>query len=141
MTQPANMMSLGLFVFQLKTVPLEQDQRDTRYAWPHHHAASRGPSYQFNGLDEDKLTLSGKLVPPVTGGREQLDKLRAMGAKGKSWNLVSGTGEDKGAWFIERVQETGSILGPDGMPREIQFTIDLKLAPDLKALGKLQESA
>lgn len=141
MTEPANMMSLGLFVFQLSTLPFDKDQRDTKYAWPKRHAASRGPSYQFNGLDEDRYTLTGKLVPPVTGGREQLDKVRTMGAKGNSWNLVSGTGEDKGAWFIERVQETGVILGPDGTPREIDFTIELKLAPDLEALGKLEDSA
>ena len=136
-----SMMSLGLFVFTINTAMFDQMQRDNKFLWAKKMSVGRGPLYQFVGVDDETISLSGILVPPITGGAEELEKLRAMGKQGKSWNLVSGTGEDLGAWFIENVSESGSLFKADGTARKIDFSMNLKLAPNLDDLGKLQDSA
>jgi phage tail protein len=141
MTQDNNFMSLGLFVFTVQTAIYDKLQRDTKIMWGKKQAIGVGPTHQFVGLDEDRITLSGSLVPPITGGADQIDKLRAMSLKGKSWNLVDGAGKDLGAWFIDSVSQTGSFFKGNGEARRIEFSLSLKLAPDLKALGNLRDSA
>lgn len=135
-----SMMSLGLFVFTINSAPYDQLQRDTKFLWSKKQAVGVGPTYQYLGLDGDSISLSGSLVPPITGGPEGLQKLRDMAGRGKSWNLVSGTGEDMGTWFIEQVSETGTLFKADGTARKIDFSLSLKLAPNLDDLGKLKDS-
>lgn len=140
MTSTSTMMSLGLFVFKMDTAPFEQYSRDTTMRIAKKQANSLGPVHQNLGLDSDTLELSGYLVPPITGGAEAIEKLRNMQLNGKSWNLVDGAGKDLGAWFIESLKETGTNLKHDGTARKIEFSLSLRLNPDLKALGDLKDS-
>lgn len=135
------MMSLGLFVFTMDTAMYDKFQRKTKFLLGKKQAMGLGPSYQYGGLADDAITLTGVLSPPITGGPEQLEDLRKMGLKGRSWNLVDGSGKDLGAWFIEDIEETGSHHDAKGRARKTEFALSLKLAPDLKALGNLRDSA
>jgi len=140
MTTTNKMMSLGMFVFSLTTMPVNTINRDSQYEWPKNQAAGLGPVYQFNGVGAETLSLEGSLIDGITAGTDQLDKLRDMATSGKSWNLVDGSGADLGAWFISSISETRSHLKSDGSPRRVDFTLNLTLAPDLKNLGNLKDS-
>ena len=63
------MMVLGLFVFQLRTVPYQQLQYQRNWRHVTNNRVNRRPTTQFLGPDNDQLTLSGVLMPEVTGGR------------------------------------------------------------------------
>ena len=136
-----SLMSLGLFVFELRSAPYEKLSRTSGWRWGKKDRVGTGPAYEFIGAGEDSITLTGALVPPVTGGPETLATLRRMAADGKAWGLVNGAGEDLGAWIIETVTEDQSHIAGDGTPRRIDFTVTLKYAPDLERLGRLAASA
>uniref|UniRef100_UPI001BD36111 phage tail protein n=1 Tax=Sodalis sp. dw_96 TaxID=2719794 RepID=UPI001BD36111 len=66
------MMTLGLFVFTLKTVPYQNLNRATEYRWPTNSRVGLPPAAQFLGPGNDHITLSGILLPELTGGRLSL---------------------------------------------------------------------
>src|SRR5690606_23423015 len=92
------MMALGLFVFSLETLAYQDFQRQT--AWVHGKTSRVGanPARQFQGRDDDTITLSGVLLPGLAGTVLSLDALRAMGDTGKAWPLIEGTGKIYGVW-------------------------------------------
>lgn len=119
------MMTLGMFVFEVKSLPYQQLQRSSQ--WRHASQARIGqrPAYQYLGPGEDSITLSGILLPELTGGRMTLDDIRIMADEGKAWPLIEGSGRVYGFWSVRAVTETDSVFFRDGVPRKIEFTIDL----------------
>lgn len=61
------MMVLGLYVFMLRTVPYQELQYQRSWRHAANSRVNRRPSTQFIGPDNDSLTLSGVLLPEVTG--------------------------------------------------------------------------
>ncbi|MEX9172536.1 phage tail protein, partial [Salmonella enterica] len=76
--------------------------------------------------DNDSLTLSGVLLPEVTGGRLSLLALEQMAELGKAWPLIEGSGTIYGMFVIESLSQTKTEFFASGMPRRIEFTITLK---------------
>jgi phage protein U len=136
------LMSLGLFAFSLQTAPFETLKRETAWRWAAKDRVGRAPAYQSLGPGEDSLTIDGTLIPTVTGGTANLDKLREMMSSGKAWILTAGTGQVMGKWFIEKVSETRSHMVINGAPRKIEFSLTLKAYPDDDdaLLGRLMDS-
>lgn len=136
------LMSLGLFVFSLDTAPFQTLKRSTAQRWARHDRTGKGPAYQYTGQGEDKISIDGTLAPDITGGTGNLDKLRKMAAKGKSWIMTAGTGEVMGSWFIENVDETRRHLYASGTPRLIEFSLSLVRDWDQNSdtLGNLMDS-
>jgi len=120
------MMSLGWFVFQLRTAPYQELQRNAAQSWASNDRIGKRPVYQYTGPGEETITLSGALLPEISGGQMHLNQLRSMAKTGKAWILISGDGSMLGTWFIEAVEETQSIFFKDGTPRKIEFTLNLK---------------
>lgn len=133
-------MSLGLFVFEATTLPYQTHEHAASYEWSKKQIIGKGPQYQPLGRGEQTRSLSGELVEGITGGHKELDKLRDMMHRGRSWNLTTGEGEDLGAWFISSVRETGEYFKPGGGARVTQFSLELTLDLDLEALGNLEDS-
>lgn len=73
----------GLFVFQLRTVPYQQLQYQRNWRHVTNNRVNRRPTTQFLGPDNDQLTLSGVLMPEVTGGRLSLLALELMAEQGR----------------------------------------------------------
>ncbi|CHT03213.1 phage late control D family protein [Salmonella enterica subsp. enterica serovar Typhi] len=111
------MMVLGLYVFMLRTVPYQEllYQRSWRHAA--NSRVNRRPSTQFLGPDNDMLTLSGVLMPEITGGRLSLLALEQMAEQGKAWPLIEGSGTIYGMYVIEGLNQTKTEFFRDGMPR------------------------
>ncbi|WP_142847587.1 phage tail protein [Telmatospirillum sp. J64-1] len=138
----APLMALGLFTFGLSTAPFNEIKRSTQERWESRNPVGAGPTYQHLGPGEDTITLDGVLMPELTGGPANLDKLRAMQASGKAWIMVSGQGENLGKWFIQSVDETQSHFAGPGLARRIAFTLKLTRYWDESSdrLGNLMDS-
>lgn len=120
------MMVLGLYVFMLRTVPYQELQYQRSWRHAANSRVNRRPSTQFLGPDNDSLTLSGVLLPEVTGGRLSLLALEQMAELGKAWPLIEGSGTIYGMFVIESLSQTKTEFFASGMPRRIEFTITLK---------------
>ncbi|WP_394736839.1 phage tail protein [Shigella flexneri] len=144
------MMVLGLYVFMLRTVPYQELQYQRSWRRAANSRVNRRPSTQFLGPDNDSLTLSGVLLPEVTGGRLSLLALELMAEQGKAWPLIEGSGTIYGMFVIESLSQTNTEFFAGGMPRRIEFTITLKRVDESQSdmfgslsdqLSNLQDSA
>lgn len=120
------MMVLGLFVFQLRTVPYQQLQYQRNWRHVTNNRVNRRPTTQFLGPDNDQLTLSGVLMPEVTGGRLSLLALELMAEQGKAWPLIEGGGTIYGMYVIESLNQTKTEFFSSGEARKIEFSLGLK---------------
>ncbi|HGY4576680.1 TPA: phage tail protein [Klebsiella variicola] len=120
------MMVLGLYVFMLRTVPYQELQYQRSWRYAANSRVNRRLSTQFLGPDNDSLTLSGVLLPEVTGGRLSLLVLEQMAELGKAWPLIEGSGTIYGMFVIEGLSQTKTEFFANGMPHRIEFTLTLK---------------
>lgn len=120
------MMVLGLYVFMLRTVPYQELQYQRNWRHAVNSRINRRPSTQFLGPDNDPMTLSGVLLPEITGGRLSLLALEQMAEQGKAWPLIEGSGTIYGMFVIESLNQTKTEFFESGMARRIEFTLTLK---------------
>jgi phage protein U len=66
------------------------------------------------------------MLPDFSGGLSQLDAMRESAAKGEPLILISGNGFVMGKWCITKISNTNSEFWGNGMPRKIEFSMDLK---------------
>ncbi|MNB95502.1 Phage P2 GpU [compost metagenome] len=137
------MLVLGMFVFQLQTLPYQSLQRDVDYRWPSNSRVGQRPAMQFLGVNEEKVTLSGSLLPEITGGRLSLLALNLMADEGRAWPLLDGSGTIYGMFVINSVSETYTEFFVDGSARKIDFTVNLtRVDESLTAMfGDIQKQA
>jgi len=137
------MLTLGLFVFQLQTVPYQSLQRNVDYRWSSNSRVGQRPALQFLGVNEEKITLSGVLMPEITGGRISLLALHLMADEGKAWPLLEGTGTIYGMFVVNSISETHTEFFSDGSARSIEFSLTLtRVDESLTAMfGDLQTQA
>jgi uncharacterized protein len=124
------LMCLGQFVFQLPDLAYSELQRST--AWRHASNSRVGarPALQFVGPGDDTITLTGVLMPEITGTLQSLLTLRQMADAGDAYAMIDGAGHLFGAWVIESINEGGSAFTPDGIARRTDFNISLKRSDD-----------
>jgi phage protein U len=119
------MMGYGQFVFSLSTLAYQDLQRQTAWRHPSNSRVGARPAKQYVGPGDDTITLSGVLAPEFAGDQVNLGKLREMANAGLAWPLVTGTGEVLGAWVIESLSETRTVLMDNGAARRIEFQLQL----------------
>lgn len=129
------MMTLGLFVFMLETVPYQELQLQRSWRFPSNNRVGFRPSLQFTGPDTDTLTLSGVLLPELTGGRLSLYALEQIAELGRAWPLIEGSGTIYGMFVIESLSQTKAEFFSNGACRRIEFTLTLKRADE--SLGEM----
>lgn len=137
------MLTLGLFVFQLQTLPYQSLQQSLDYRWPSNNRIGQRGAYQFLGIGEDKITLSGVLLPEVTGGALSMLALKTMAELGKAWPLIGGDGAIYGMYVVASMTQTQSVFFADGSARRIEFSMTLtRVDESLGAMfGDLQQQA
>lgn len=124
------MMALGLFVFSLDTAPYAELQRQLGWKHPGNPRVGRRPSHQYTGQDDETVTLTGKLLPELTGGEWTLGVLEVMGDTGDSYTLIEGTGRYYGQFIIDSLDTKRSFFFQDGAARVCDFTIKLTRVDD-----------
>ncbi len=131
MLQNYAMAVLGMFVFTQKTIPFQTLDRESNWRHPTNSVVGGMPKTQFTGKDGEKITISGRLMPEITGGRFSIKMLELMADSGGSFPLIDGaTFELVGFFVIESLSETRSEMFGDGAPRAIDFTLNLKRTDD-----------
>lgn len=131
MLQNYAMAVLGMFVFTQKTIPFQTLDRESNWRHPTNSVVGGMPKTQFTGKDGEKITISGRLMPEITGGRFSIKMLELMADSGGSFPLIDGaTFEMVGFFVIESLSETRSEMFGDGAPRAIDFTLNLKRTDD-----------
>lgn len=129
------MMTLGLFVFMLKTVPYQELQYQRSWRFPANNRVGLRPAMQYLGPDTDTVTLSGVLLPELTGGKLTLFALEKIAELGRAWPLIEGTGTIYGMYVIEGLNQTRAEFHGNGACRRIEFTLTLKRADE--SLGEM----
>lgn len=119
------MMSYGLFVFCLKTLPYQKMTISKNWRYPKNERVNYRPALQYTGPSNDTITLSGSVYTEITNGRVSLEVLERMALLGISWPLIEGDGVPLGFFVLENVERTHSELNRDGSPRKIDFTLKL----------------
>ena len=123
---PANLMTLGLLIFGMDTIPYQDLQR--RMSWRHEESERFGqrPASQFAGPGEDTITIAGLVVPEVAGTYASIERLVEMADTGDNWPLVDGLGRVLGHCRIEGIDLAHRGIMAGGLPRGQDFSIDLK---------------
>ena len=127
------MAALGQFTFALNTLAFQELRRSTSWRHPSNARVGARPARQYVGPGDETITLTGLQAPEFMGDRKALDRLRAMADKGSAYALVNGAGENFGAWVIESMDETGTLFVREGVPRRVEFTINLARVDDALA--------
>lgn len=131
MFQNFALAALGMFIFARQTVPFQTLDRQSSWRHPTNSVVGAMPKAQFTGKESETVTINGKLIPEITGGRFSIKALELMADSGGAFPLIDGgTFEIIGFFVIESMQETRSELFGDGAPRAIDFTLNLKRTDD-----------
>ncbi len=132
-----HMMQLGSYQFSVGTAAFEKLAYESTYRWIPKDAPTTGspPLMQYVGPGERSLTINGVIYPQVVAnGLGQVDEMRQVASEGKMLQLcyVKSKGEKAnvgrilGLWCILSISEERTLFLPDGNPREIHFTMQLK---------------
>lgn len=123
---PAHLMTLGMFIFGMDTIPYQDLQR--RMSWRHEDSDRFGQraASQFAGPGEDAITIAALVVPEIAGSYGAIDRLIEMADTGDNWPLVDGLGRVLGHFRIEAI-DTGHVgVMAGGLPRGQNFSMELK---------------
>ncbi|MBF0752138.1 MULTISPECIES: phage tail protein [unclassified Pasteurella] len=131
MLQNSALAALGVFVFTRQTVPFQSFDRQSSWRHPTNSVVGQMPKTQFTGKDSETVTISGRLIPEITGGTLSLAMLELMAESGAAFPLIEGANFMlMGFFVIESIQETRTELFGDGTARAIDFTLNLKRTDD-----------
>ncbi|PTR08910.1 MULTISPECIES: phage tail protein [unclassified Novosphingobium] len=119
------LFALGLFVFDSQTMLPDRIERDRAFRHARDDRFLAPAASQFVGVGDDKVTLTGTLVPELAGSASAIETLAEMASEGEAWPLMDGTGTILGTYTIDRVANGGSNLIDTGQARKIDFTIEL----------------
>ena len=119
------MMKLGQYKFSMRTAAYQKLKRSNAYRWASQLRIGRGPALQFMGPGEDTIELDGTILPGFYSGTGQVDAMRDEAKKGQKLMMVDGHGKAWGWWVIKQVEETGSFMTAQGVPRKIEFRLML----------------
>lgn len=131
MFQNFALAALGMFVFTRQTVPFQSLDRTSTWRHPTNAIVGAMQKSQFTGKESETVTIGGRLIPEITGGRFSIKALELMADSGGAFPLIDGaTFEIIGFFVIENIQETRTEFFGDGAPRAIDFTMNLKRTDD-----------
>ena len=86
------------------------------------------PPVEHVGEGAETWTIQGRIFPERFGGLGDLRKLHDARRSGLPQYLMRGDGAMMGWVVIERVQERSAYLGPGGVGRVIDITINVRRA-------------
>lgn len=125
---PGALLTLGMFLFGIDALAYSDLQRRTSWRYGITERFGARPASQYLGPGDDNITLAGRLVPEVAGQFVAIDVLKAMAATGEDHPLIDGLGRVLGHYRIMRLEEAQLAIMAGGLPRGIDFTIELERA-------------
>ncbi len=127
---PRHLMTLGMFVFGMDTLPYQQLRHtmEWRHAVTERHQAR--PAGQYLGPGAETVAISGTTVPEIAGRYSAFERIVEMANTGEDYALMDGVGRVYGHFRIMRLEREHRIVMAGGLPRQIGFTLDLERAAD-----------
>lgn len=119
------LLALGQFVFELSTLAYQDFKRSNDWRHASNSRVGARAGYQFVGVGDDSVSLSGWVAPGQVGSYASIAALRAMGDSGQAFALVSGMGEVFGQYVIKQLEETGTYHDRRGRPGRVEFSLQL----------------
>jgi phage protein U len=129
-------MSLGSFIFELKTAAFDNLKRNNEYRWASSEPIGNPPILQALGKGSERVDLEGIMYPFHTGFGEKvvsqmifgnlIDELKQLAESQKPVLMVDGTGNIHGNWVIKQIDETQSYFDKFGNPKKIEFKLNLE---------------
>ena len=132
------LMTLGMFVFGMATIPFQSFAR-TR-DWNHATAKRIGArdAAQYIGPGPDTISIGGLIVPEIGGSFSSLETLAEMAEAGEHYPLINGFGVVLGQYRILRLDEDNLNILAGGIPRQVDFLIELERGDDQRdQLGEI----
>lgn len=124
------LFALGMFVFDSQTMLPDRIERDRAWRHARDDRFLAPAASQYVGPGDDKVTISGVLVPELAGSASAIETLAEMANEGEAYQLMDGTGTLLGCYTIERVANGGSNLLDTGQARKIDFVLEvMRVAP------------
>lgn len=130
-SSPRHLMSLGMFVFGMDTLPYQSLQRSND--WRHGKTERFGTrdASQFIGPGAETISLSGLCVPELGGSYAAFQTIEDMAATGENYPLMDGDGLVLGHYYILRLDRDHLTIMGGGRPRHIGFRLELERAADI----------
>ena len=120
-----HLVAIGMFVFGVDGPTFEELERRVDWKWEASPRYGERDALQFTGPGEDKISISGLLVPEIAGAYSDIEKLREMGDSGEVQDVVLGTGKVLGQYVIKAVDDRQQYFLAGGVPRQVDFAVDL----------------
>lgn len=138
------MMQLGDYKFAVSKASFNKLNYESTYRWvPKDSPTKDSPRImQYIGPGDRSLTINGVIYPQlIENGLGQVEEMRAQATTGKMLPLcyvestddsgnTGNIGRILGQWCILSISEERTLFLPDGNPREIHFSMQLKSFSD-----------
>ncbi len=124
------MLKLGDYTFGIETAAYQKLTRLAEYRWARQDIIDNRPGYQFMGPGEETIKLPGVIYPHYRGGLGQVQSMRQVAIEGAPMLLIDSLGHIYGRWVIRRVEERTSDYLAGGVPRKIQFDLEIVYIDD-----------
>lgn len=136
MADNQRLLALGDYRFSIGRAEYDAIRRVLSINWSKDSFIGGAPSYQFNGENEEVMTISGAVFnfrqniqntdsPVNSNGIDQITQIRDESRKGKPLRLTLDTGVSYGYWILIRVSETQSNF-INTAPLKQAFDLSLK---------------
>lgn len=122
---------IGALTLDTRPFSVDEVQRTTSADFADKPIVGGPVAREFMGEGDDKITLSGQLVPFKTGGLTELEMLRSMLRSGQKLPVLRGDGTRLGWYVITEISEGHRELMRDGVGFFIKHSINLlKVSPE-----------
>ena len=120
------LLTLGNYQFGMSTAAHESLARTKAYRWVTQYRLGREPASQYVGPGQQTISLKGTIYPHFRGGLGQIDNMKTEADVGEPLTLVDGLGYNLGRWVIKKITDTESNYVGEGLPRRVDFSLDLE---------------
>ena len=123
-------MIWGFALFSLRNVPYSGISTSKNYRHAFNDRVGYRASQQFLGHGDDMITITGTLVPFITGGRVALQLFQSQADSGMPFPLIESNGTAHGFYVITSMTTEEHEHVKDGRPKVIEYTISFKRVGD-----------
>lgn len=128
------LLYLGEFVFAPRGDGLTGMSRKSKARLAPQELIQRIAPVQFVGPGARTISIEGVIRPEYQGGLGQIEAMHQACDDGAPRVLTTGYGHVLGEFMIESIAEKRKYLAAYGIPRKIEFSIDLMRCPSAGGL-------
>lgn len=121
--------SIGALTLDTRPFSIDKMQRNAMADFAEKPVIGGMKPREFTGEGDDRMTLSGQLLPFKTGGLTELEMAHGFRRSGQALPVLRGDGARPGWFVIESITEDHEDLMRDGVGFFVKHTIVLVKVP------------